>query len=47
VRFPVVVLDSFGDAIEVPLHLSGVGSPSSHSDIVGSNAFHHSSEWKL
>jgi len=47
VRLPVVVLDSLGDAIEVPLHSLGVDSPSSHGNIIGSNAFHHSSKWKL
>jgi hypothetical protein len=47
VRLPVVVLDSLGDTIEVPLYSFIVDSPSSHLDIVSTNALSHSSEWKL
>jgi len=47
VRLPVVVLDSLGDTIEEPLLWSVVISLSLHLDIVGSNTFSNSSEWKL
>jgi hypothetical protein len=47
VRLPVIILDSLGNTIEVPLHSLGVDSPSLQPNIVGTVAFHHSVEWKL
>jgi hypothetical protein len=47
VRLPVVVLDSLGDTIEVPLLISSVVSLSIHQDIVGTVALNNSSEWEF
>jgi hypothetical protein len=45
-RFPVVVLNGLWDSIKIPLLLSDVVSPSLQSNIVGTNAFKNSLEWK-
>jgi hypothetical protein len=47
VTLPVVVLDGLGSLIKVPLHSFSVVSPSLEGNIVGTNAFNHSTEWKL
>ena len=46
-RLPVVVLDGLGDTIEVPLLGSGVDSPSSHPNVVGTVALSNSVEWEF
>jgi len=46
-RFPVVVLDSLRDSIEVPLLVSGIVSPSLHPDVVSTVALSQSTEWKF
>jgi hypothetical protein len=45
-RFPVVVSDSLGDLIEVPLLSSSILSPSSKPDVVGTVALSNSLHWK-
>jgi hypothetical protein len=46
VGLPVIVLDSLGDFIEVPLLGSGVSSSSLQPDVVGTVALSNSLEWK-
>jgi len=44
---PVIVLDSLGDSIEVPLLGSDIVSPSLQPDIVGTVALSNSVEWEF
>jgi hypothetical protein len=46
-RFPVVVLESLGNSIEVPLLGFGIISPSSHPNVVSTVALSNSSEWEF
>jgi hypothetical protein len=47
VRFPVVILDGLGNTIEEPLLRFVIDSSSLHHNIVGTNTFGNSTEWKF